>query len=406
MMASRLQFQTPTPHIVAPLQETVVPNTSPTTYPIEAELLGTRPRVVVSVPPQLGLSTLITPLLAIVSILQFVSLYGRVTSGKMPLVIFFCLCILPVIFIIWCVIFTYKKNKREVALLRRGVATPATITGIEQDTNTFRLTVEYQTLSGQCETVVSSLTEATLSKHNLTVGSVFTLLVSPENDNNVLPYFQVTDYRVVPIEATQISHEVSARIAAQAARASFQTVGRLGAIEPELLGTTQRIVRATSSQRRYQAWAFGFLAAVATFVVFAPRLGIHLNWFHKFQFVSQILIQAFLSPVTRQRAGNHNLLKNGVPVRALITAEEDLASNGQTHIPKRTISFSYQFEWNGEIQNNSFSMPRKRAWQLGLAEGATFTVLCDFKKPSVHIPYFQIKDVEIVGAMGAKITPP
>lgn len=406
-MASRLQFQPPTPSVVAPLQETVVANTSfPTTYQIEAELLGTRPRVVVSVPPQLGLSTLITPLLAIVSILQFVSLYGRVTSGKMPLVIFFCLCILPVIFIIWCVIVTYKKNKREVALLRRGVATPATITGIEQDKDNFRLAIEYQTLSGQCETVVSSLTEATLSKHNLVVGSVFTLLVSPENDSNVLPYFQVTDYRVVPIEATQISHEVSARIAAQAARASFQTVGRLGAVEPELLGTTPRLVRATRLQRRTILWGFGFFAAVATFIVVAPQFGIHFNWLLKFQFVFQIGLQFILLPLARKKGSSHNLLRNGVPARALIIAEEDSASDEQTPAPKRTISFSYQFEQNGEIQNGSFSMTRRRAWRLGIAEGTTFTVLCDLKKPSAHLPYFQIKDVEIAGAMGAKITPP
>ncbi|MBC8139471.1 MAG: hypothetical protein H8F28_26635 [Fibrella sp.] len=292
-------------------------------------------------------------------------------------------------------------------LLRYGHPFPATVIAIEKCAHDSIVYAVYISNTGQSTEVVIPVPSKILVTESLKPRATFTLLVSPDNPKETIPYFLATKtFTVTAIEATQISHDVSARIAAQARSLPVQSVGRLGPIETELLGEMPRQIRATRSQRRMQAWYFGSIAALATLFVLAYQRGLiptpSSGYPFLFQMVGQTLFAHMIGSIRRR----NELLRNGIPARALVTAEEDLASNEQKQIPKREISFLYQFEGHGAIQYGRFTMQRKRAWQLGLAEGSTFTVLCDSKKPADHVPYFQITDREIVGAMGAKIIPP
>ncbi len=240
----------------------------------------------------------------------------------------------------------------------------------------------------------------------LGVGDTFTLLVSPEKEADVVPYFFTTDFRVVPIEATQISSEVSTRIAAQVITQPIRPAGHLGDIEPELLDTKPRRVRLTGKTQRYIAYMIAVTTLYLPLIYLLPRflpLGAGGN-----ALLAMLLNVAFLcalSPVTMARS-RKTLLQTGIPFRARIVSEEDLTWDSTVPLPSHTIRFTYQYERNIGRHTQTFTMNRSRAWQLGLQAGATFTLLCHANSPTQITPYFQITDVEIVGAMGAKVTPP
>jgi hypothetical protein len=239
---------------------------------------------------------------------------------------------------------------------------------------------------------------------NRTAGSTFTVLVSPEDENDTLPYFLITDLQVIPVEASQVSHDVSARVAAQIVTQPARSFDRLGEVEPELCVSAPRRVRLTRDQVRLRGFIVGIYATLVTLYFAAPQFGLPIARSKQDLFFFQICIQAMTIPLLLQ-SKSRNLLVNGVAIRALIIAEEDMTESERTSAGDRTISFSYQYEQDGVLRNGSFEMKRRRAWRLGIGKDATFTVLCDPKDQSIVQPYFQISSFEIVGAMGPKITP-
>ncbi len=100
------------------------------------------------------------------------------------------------------------------------------------------------------------------------------------------------------------------------------------------------------------------------------------------------------------------LLARGIATRARIV-DVYIAPSSMAKPEKATASYIYEYEtFTGAKITGNLVLPVKRAWQLGLAEGATFTVLYSVENFAHYKPYFQIGDAEIVGAMGARITPP
>ncbi len=413
-MATRLQFQptetktgsaTPT-QLPAPMETGIVTAPRATTatttrHTIEPELLGLRPRYIKSKTPVLSFAALA---ISIMLVLPSFFVLSRQHPERITEIFYaVCLTFLLCSGLQWCL---SSNDRRDKSLLKHGEAHTATVISIEKCTGLSHIYATYIPKTGDTMEAVVKIHPEVVEREGLGPRSPFTLLVSPDNPKVTIPYFLASrTFAVIPIEPTQISRDVSVRIAAQIANRPVQSAGRLGVVEPELLDAAPRRVRITSQEKRVRLYVAGMLAAIATAYFAAPLFGLHPPDHRKDAFLFQMCVLS-LSLLSVLQGNNRNLLQKGVASRALIIAEEELGESQSTPLEKRSVSFSYQYEWNGVLCNGSFTMRRKRAWQLGIAKNATFTILCDAKDKTVMSPYFQITSFEIVGATGAKITPP
>ncbi|MBC8142910.1 MAG: hypothetical protein H7Y38_15910 [Armatimonadetes bacterium] len=216
---------------------------------------------------------------------------------------------------------------------------------------------------------------------------------------------------MVPVVATSVSHNASTRIAAWEAErlaATAKQTGMFGTIEPELLQTAPRQVRQRNQFREAQL-TFAALALASTlgmlYTAYIQPIPLHI-WM-------LLPICTLLPPALRVSiAGSDNellpaqYLAFGTATRALVTSEDNTTPH-KLPVEKYSIVFRYKYESaDGRVHTDHLTVPRSRAWHLGLCEGATFTVLYNPKHPEAHTPYFQITDAELVGAMGAKVSPP
>ncbi len=301
-----------------------------------------------------------------------------------------------------------KFGDRERDLLRDGIATVAYVDEIEPTQEGFFVRFVYKNSRGDELRKSVQIPTSVFQERQITNGSQVTLLVSPDGENHVLPYFLASKYRVVPVEATQVSETISARIAAQEIALPVQSFGHLGTIEPEFCGTTPHQVRFTQKQLRH----FWRLTACVPFVFGL----VDLLWvmFSKRMTEDAAMVMFFIGPMI---AGifpspfasiheRHLRLRRDIATRAVVNAVIN-RKRGNIRVEKHPLEFSYTYETlSGKSINGSFTLPQKRAWQLGLAKGATFTVLYNPSNHADNQPYFLITGVEIVGAMGARITPP
>ena len=413
-MTSQLQIQkpqesatvttatSPPQPVAAPIHQP--PNVLSAAHTIEPELLGSTPRLV---KPHNTESQFVGVLLSVMMVCTFWSLFADAKVGDIR----FYGGIVCVVFWVCGQIYIRSKHFRntERDLIRSGLPVIATVTKCDFYKGGYEVAFQYDNRFGSNRYEKVLVSAAIINKHGLIPGSRFTLLVSPDNDADVLPYFLASEYRIVPVQATDISRAVSAHLAEYDAQVAAKPVGVLGAIEPELSGATPRRARLTRAKARRLQLAMVIVAGFMTYLVLRPLFGVPTSWFSWHFFLCCLGGQIFVQLGLRSEHGGLNdtrYLHDGVPVRAFVTHEENTTPE-TTPIQNHAIEFSYKYESaDSTVQSGSLILQRKRAWQLGLVTGATFTVLYNPKHPKAHKSYFQITDAEIVGAMGAKITPP
>lgn len=337
-------------------------------------------------------------------------MFSLLLLKKSPTVLIL-LPIIPSVASVALSLFALRQQKSTTQLLRYGKAYPAVIeyigTGCRFRDSTVGIAYWYQDGSGNVVRRISYVGSHLPHFKNLNNGDTFTLLVSPDNENDVLPYFTVPEDCIVPVEATQISHDVSARIAARIATQPTKFVRNLGTIEPELLGTTPREVRMTRKQISKILWVIGTLPIVFLIVelLFAKVLSFWKESWIYLLFFGPLIASQIPNPfVTYKR--HVWWLKKGTPTRAVVV-DEFISPSSAVSLEDQTASFIYEYEtFAGEKVTGNVKFSRRNAWQLSFAKGTAFTVIYNREIGTDHIPYFQISDAEIVGAMGAKITPP
>lgn len=423
-MASGMRQQqqtvlTQTTKYVAPVAATAPPAAAMTplaetaarlaAHQIEPELLGKRPRVTEWKTAAGYWVSWVTSALWLAGLFGTLGRAWITQSANMSALAF----VVTSLFVV-SILLARQKLRKQRDLLRYGVAVPAVVqnkvrelpdTGVPGG---LRLTFDYLDLSGerQCRMITASTVTRVPE-----MGVTFTVLIHPDAPSEPVPYFSLTDYRAVEIEATDVSREVSHRVVAvqiaeTKARAS---AGSLGAIEAELLGAAPRRVRYRETHRRQCATAIGALAFLATLAaVFGALLRTlpfdpaACAWAALLLTPALLVWAGFDVFVLAERRRMRRLLRSGVATRALVTASVTL---GDMTSPKGLVSFVFRYERpDGSLGNDRVTVTRGRAWQLGLADNATFTVLCDPKPPYAVMPYFQMGDAEIVGAMGARVT--
>lgn len=416
-MASRLQFQqtetgsaTPTQQS-APLQpENIftppIQTTPAPLHQIEPELVGTRSRYVQSKVSDTGLVYCGIQLIVILAISYYVT--SKYTDKLHESLVIGTLVFLFLSGGAWYVIWDHR---RTAELLRNGKAVSATVISFRNSTHFMLVQVAYISNIGELVETCVKIHPEIVKSERLYPGNSFTLLVSPENPEHAIPYLLTTNtFSVSPVEPTKISENVSARVAEQIANAPVQFVGHLGAIEPELIGTKTREITFTKKHKDKVFWSTFLLPLLISIVLIVfTKIPVYKysNWVYYYVLfcICMYLRNLPSNPFTLHFQST-SLLKDGIATRAIIVDEYVAPSSATTH-EKRTASYVYEYiTFTGEKVSDSFVFPVKRAWQLGLSKGATFTVLYNIRNASDHKPYFQITDAEIVGAMGAKITPP
>lgn len=308
--------------------------------------------------------------------------------------------------------FLYWDNRRIRNLLRFGDAYVATVIAVEKGVHYSRVHSVYLSKEGKTTEAIVQVHPDIVASENLTPQTSFTLLVSPDNPKQFMPYFLATrTFSVIPIDATQVSREVSARVAAhrvaaQAASLPAQFSGRFRAVEPELTGLTPRNAALNAKSQRHALWLLAFATVYLPMFYALPNL-LHIGsaLYASLFMGSNMIFMLIVSPAMAAR-NQKSLLEVGTPIRAIIVDEEDRTYDANIPLPMHDIRFTYRRDGNDASELDTFTIKRSRAWQLGLKLGAVFTLLSDPKNPIRATPYFEITDAEIVGAMGAKITPP
>lgn len=378
---------------------------------VEPELLGVVPRIATPKPSLIPY---------VVGILAFVNLLGAAQSChnmvlKKPEMAW--VLVFPALFFVSMGVLALRVGKlpnnmrdalRNSTPYRAFVESVGTLSGGGSHTVTYW----YADAAGGWVCGTAEVPSATVALLGIAPGYIFTLLVSPHGEGKPLPYFMASHYRVVPVVATAVSHDVSARVAALEAErlaATSKQTGTFGTIEPELLQTAPRPLRLGRQHFREGQTIFAVYALLLTlWSLGSAYVPSDLSVVR----LILLLLLGFIAVrnLTRTNSNNELLplqyLAFGTPTRALVIHEKDTTPH-KLPVEKHSIVFRYKYESaDGKLQNGTLTVPRKRAWQLGLCEGATFTVLYNPKHPEAHTPYFQITDAEIVSAMGAKVSPP
>ena len=296
---------------------------------------------------------------------------------------------------------------REQKLLRSGIPVVATIDSVEFERYDFAVGFVYEPGAGNAVRQTANVSEIMVRHCNLASGSQFTVLVSPDDTADILPYFLAADYRVVPVVPTDVSRAVSARLAEYDAQVAAQPVGTLGAIEPELLTATPRRVRLTRTSYRFVSGIVAFCMAYLTAISAFWSLIVENDFAQSFLIVSAMFFVQFVQNTTWDVAAkSFRMLRGGAATRAIVTGSHVSESTAGSPREKQVLEYAFAFSVNNKVIYGKFWFNRITALAMGIVEGATFTVVYDPNKPMNHEPYFKITNAEIVGAMGAKITPP
>lgn len=219
-----------------------VPTVLLANHAIESELLGVTPRHATLKPDYalyiigvIGFANLCSAAQGLYSIIQR-------RPDKAWILIF------PVLFLSAAGVLVWQVNRRPNQTrdtLRYGVPRSAFVELIDalSGGGSHTVTYWYADAAGQwvCGTV--DVPSATVALLGIAPGYVFTLLVSPHGEGKPLPYFMASQYRVAPVVATAVSHNVSVRVAALEAErlaATAKQTGTFGTIEPELLQAAPR----------------------------------------------------------------------------------------------------------------------------------------------------------------------
>lgn len=412
-MASRLQFQQTETGSAMPTQQsaplqpgnifTPPVQTAPAPlHQIEPELVGIRSRYVQSKVDYDALAFFGIPLtIAFAIYYQIISIFLE-REQKILVIGAFTFFFLNASYLIW-------DHRRTAELLRNGDAVSATVISFRNGAHFMLVQVSYVSITGEVVETCVKIPPEVVKSEKLYPGSSFTLLVSSENPKHVVPYLLTTNaFSVFPVEATQVSENVSARIAEQVANAPVQIVGRLGAIETELLGVKTREIALSKKQKDKNFWSV-FLTSQLIFIALVVFTKAVVSKDNTWIFPILICLSWWNNPSNpfRLQFPSTSLLKDGLPARAIIVDEyEYVASSFAILQETTTVSYTYEYTtFTGKKVTSEFTFPRRHAWQLGLSKGATFTVLYNIRNETDHKPYFQITDAEIIGAMGAKITP-
>lgn len=298
----------------------------------------------------------------------------------------------------------FKAKADKIELLRTGIPHRAIVADISTDPDVvdefYTLTYWYQDQYGQEIRGTTKIRREFIDIQKIASGNTFTLLISPTNPEIRMPYFMATQFDVISIHATSISQDVSAKI-------STQITNQRGTIEPELLGASPRCVRYSSKRLRYH------IKVAACVSVFASCVGViwsSIPISNPILATALLIEWVFLCIVFATWEHSQRmlaLLRNGVATQGIITEMRISDASPDTLPVNQSVAFNYEFDgMDGRKRSRTFSTNLSHARQLGLKQGATFTVLTDPKKPVFATPYFQIIDAEIIGAMGAKITHP
>ena len=391
--ASRTTTAAATPLAAADLAARLAAHT------IEPELLGNRPRLLRWEMPANYLSRWVLPAIWGGLILQ-----SALDMWQTHRAYFFSILMMMLMAVILGLSVSTGETRRKRRLLRYGIPAPAFIQNVTVAGKNWLMAFDYLDADGVPQSRTVTVPNAQTCP---AAGDTMTLLVSPEDASEFSPYFALqTEYRVVPIEATDVSRAVSERVAAAriAEMKAMTTAGVRGTIEPELLGATPRRVRYTSAYLRRCAVTSGWFVALSTLSVVFEKL-ITAPFLILIDY-SLIIWLLFAFVYIKGRVGRLKQLQNGLPVRAVVT---DITLYGATDESLSEQIASLLFEYalpNVATGNGATKVSRARAAQLGLEIGATFTVLVSSDQMLLTMPYFQMTDVEIVGAMGARITPP
>ncbi|MBC8138419.1 MAG: hypothetical protein H8F28_21275 [Fibrella sp.] len=415
-MASRLQFQNIGTGYILPSHRAEseqkaqsgfeVPTILLAAHQIEPELLGSRPRFI-----RCGDSSLVS-FFWIVQI-GVTSLHAIRLFHAHPDYLWISVCmvvgVISIPFLLHYV--THKMNARKHELLRSGIPHRAIVEEISDTSNLItescKLAYWYQNGSGQPTRTTINVPRNRLSGRVISPGDTFTLLISATDPEEVLPYFLTKPFEIIPIEATSVSRKVSLRVARKAMWNTLQSVSRLSAIEPELLGATPRPVRMDQENIRVGI-GMGFVisslcTAIGLFwtaIRHDPALAMGVA-------AGTHLVYVYFAAYWKSAFKTRTILQTHLPATAVV--EKMLVTTGTEYYSAESqilmISYKYVSE-TGEAHSGKFVTKRSRAWQLGICEGASFTVLYKGGNPSEHTPYFRITESEIVGAMGARITQP
>ncbi len=136
-----------------------------------------------------------------------------------------------------------------------------------------------------------------------------------------------------------------------------------------------------------------------TMLTVTPELGIAIG-------CGGVLTVGFVGLCKSHPSCNPRLLENGIPCRAVVVDVENQSLDVYNRPSEDLLKFSYRYETTGGIYRfGYFSLTRRRSWQLAITRGTTFTVLYLADDSEEAMPYFLITGQEIVGAIGAKISP-
>ncbi len=288
----------------------------------------------------------------------------------------------------------HTENRRNYGLLRTGDAVPAIVTSLEKESRVTTVRVWYLTKSGEIVSGSVVIPTQQVAEHQLAPDSILTLLLSNGDKPEIMPYCIASRrYEVLPVEATQVSRNVSARLLARAAAVPASPATRYGVIEPELLGATPRPVRTTRSHQKTVVWLIAFVSLAMTLNAIAPTpAGLKAFFYIICGFAALLFALPFGSKA----------LRDGVPARAVVIGEAE----GLCAPRDGRVTLRYEYRAKGRLRAGTLTETQSRVRQLGLCAGAAFTVLYLPESPEASAPYFGFKASEIIGAGAPTITPP
>ncbi|RYZ81268.1 MAG: hypothetical protein EOP06_23820, partial [Proteobacteria bacterium] len=299
------------------------------------------------------------------------------------------------------------RERHRIPFLRYGKAVPAIVTDITPGKIKTKIEFAYVDPFGEIQIRSPHVPTQRLKRYGFAVGNTFTLLISRENDQHVLPYFLACEYQVAHVKATTASQRVSAQLSIQASQIPTQPYNALGAIEPELLGVRPRTIQNRVNSRR--AWWYSFaLASLGTILALFWKniTNVHLAYLP--MCLAMIYLVSFIKRLTHtSNISIHSpLLQNGIAVRAKVISIK-MKHNFASRLFSHPVLVQYEYETKSrDIHHQSILVKPQRLRQLGITAGTTFTVLYDIENPAISIPDFAIEKVEIADALGAKVTLP
>lgn len=302
-----------------------------------------------------------------------------------------------------------KSKADKIELLRNGIPHRAIVEEVSE-TPSFvdgsnRLTYWYQNQYGHAIRETTKIQQGTIDGHPIAPGDTFTLLISPTDPENMMPYFTAKQFNIIPIVATSVSQNVSSRIALNKIQTAVQPMNQLGCIEPELLGASPRRVSLSAENIRFQFWMVAFLSFFASIVAIFWKIISNQTSYMITAGVFGFFLISITHSTWQHMFKSYFLLRSGVATRGVITEGTITSASENFPPPDQVLAFLYEFEGpEGGKRSSTFCIKRSRATQLHLQEGSRFTVLYNPKKPTNNAPYFDIYGAEVVGRTRANIT--